>query len=297
MKLSEIIKGIDSVSLKRDGEFEYLKLISVKTESEALTFIEDEKYLGYINESISCIVCNKKLYDKIPERIGVVISENPKIDFFKIHNKLIKEEMKTNDRHETVIGDMCSISEKAIISNYNVKIGNNVVIEENVIIRDNVEIGDNSIIRAGSIIGGEGFEFIKIGQESILQVVHGGGVKIGKYVEIQYNAHVDKAVFQGDCTAINNHTKVDNNTHIGHGVKIGKRCLIASSVSVSGSTIIGDDCWIGAGAIVSNNLTIGKDSRINIGSVVTKDVKEEESVSGNFAINHSKFLEFIKTIR
>lgn len=297
MILSKVIEDIDKIYIKRDGEFESLKLISVRSSSNTLTFIEDEKYIEYIDDSISCIICNEKLYEKIPHKVGVAISSNPKIDFFRIHNKLCDKKLTINNKKETTIGVSCDISPKSIISNHDVKIGNNVVIEENVIIRDGVEIGDNSIIRAGSVIGGEGFEFIRIGNESIMQVVHGGKVKIGSNVELQYNVHIDKSVFKDDFTIIDDYTKMDNNIHIGHGVKIGKRCLFAAHAVIGGSTVIGNDCWIGVGSIISNNIRIGDECRINIGSVVTKDVQSKKSVSGNFAIDHSKFLEFIKTIR
>lgn len=35
---------------------------------------------------------------------------------------------------------------------------------------------------------------------------------------------------------------------------------------------------------------------LNMGSVVTKSIKNGESVSGNFAIEHSKFIENIKNL-
>ena len=46
----------------------------------------------------------------------------------------------------------------------------------------------------------------------------------------------------------------------------------------------------GLSATIRNGITIGNGARINLGSVVTKDVTLGESVTGNFAINHSKFL-------
>ena len=42
------------------------------------------------------------------------------------------------------------------------------------------------------------------------------------------------------------------------------------------------------------NQMIGNKAKISIGSVVTKPVMENERVTGNFAIEHSKFLENIK---
>lgn len=296
MKLSEIVKWIDDAIVIKDGEFDFFKLITQQEPYNCLTFIEDERYLINIDESIKCIICNDRIANKISDEIGVIISKRPKIDFFSIYNELTyKKNMEI--KKKTLVGKNCFISDKCIIDDYNVIIGDNVIIEENVIIRSNVEIGNNSIIRAGTIIGGEGFQFVKNGKESILPIVHAGKVKIGENVELQYGVRVDKAVFEYDSTVIDNYTKIDNNVHVGHAAKLGKRCLAAANALVSGSTIIGDDCWIGAGAIISNSIVIGNGCRVNIGSVVTKDLESGKSVSGNFAIDHTKFLNFIKTIR
>ena len=53
---------------------------------------------------------------------------------------------------------------------------------------------------------------------------------------------------------------------------------------------------MGFGTTISNGLCIGCSARANIGAVVTKNVGDNESVTGNFAIEHKKFIENLKTI-
>lgn len=296
MLLSEILALNSNFELFRDGDFSSLGLNISEANEKLLSFIESEKFLSQLSKSISCVITTKEMAGKIPESVGVIISEVPRIDFFNLHNKLIdKKEYKRED-FETEIGENCSISPTAIINNKNVKIGNNVVIEEYVIIREHTTIKDNCIIRANTVIGGEGYEFKRYDNKTI-GVAHIGGVIIEENAEIQYSACVDKAIYPWDNTIIGEYSRIDNLVHIAHAVKVGKRCFITSKTTIGGRTIIGDDCWFGIGATVSNGLIIGNNSSVSLGAVVTRSLKENSKVSGNFAIDHNKYIDFIKSIR
>lgn len=61
--------------------------------------------------------------------------------------------------------------------------------------------------------------------------------------------------------------------------------------------MIGDNVWIGPGVTITNGIEVGNKASISIGSVVTKSVNDGSTVTGNFAIDHSKFIEHMKTIR
>ena len=58
--------------------------------------------------------------------------------------------------------------------------------------------------------------------------------------------------------------------------------------------MLGDNVWIGVGAIVSNRVSVGSGARVSIGAVATKNVPDGVTVSGNFAIEHHRFLENLK---
>ncbi|GAA0818534.1 UDP-3-O-(3-hydroxymyristoyl)glucosamine N-acyltransferase [Clostridium tertium] len=296
MLLSEILALNNNFELFREGDFSSLGLNISQADEKLLSFIESEKFLSQLSKSISCVITTKEMASKIPENIGVIISEVPRIDFFNLHNKLIRNKCYKREDFETEIGENCSISPTAIISNKNVKIGNNVVIEEYVIIREHTTIKDNCIIRANTVIGGEGYEFKRYDNKTI-GVDHIGGVIIEENAEIQYSACIDKAIYPWDNTIIGEYSRIDNLVHIAHAVKVGKRCFITSKTTIGGRTIIGDDCWFGIGATVSNGLIIGNNSSISLGAVVTRSLKENSKVSGNFAIDHNKYIDFIKSIR
>lgn len=296
MLLSEFTNLIEDLTLVRDGRVTSLGLAVSKCDEELLTFIESEKYIDSLGDNITCVITKAEIADKLKGKYGVLISDNPRKAYFKLHNKLTEYKDYKREVFETKIGENCLISPMSSIAKNNVIIGKNVVIEESVVIRENTVISDNSIIRSGVKIGGEGYEYKRI-DGIIMNVIHTGGVIIGENVEVQYNGCIDKALYTWDNTIIGEYSKLDNLVHIEHGVKIGKRCLIASRSTFGGRTILGDDSWIGLGAVISNGLVLGSKVSVSLGSVVTKGLKDGETVSGNFAIEHNKYIDFIKTIR
>ncbi len=297
MFLSEWLQK--DMKLIKDGAFFALTMSKLKAPTKSLTFIEDEKYLNEIddNESISCIFCTDKLLKKINrDDIGIAVTANPRTDFFNLHNILCQEKSYRRDKKPTFIHESAIISPLAYIAPFNVNIGQNCIIEEFVSIKEDVSIGADVNIRAGVVIGGEGFEYKRLENNDILSVTHCGGVVIGKKVEIGYNTCVDKAVFTWDNTILGNGTKIDNLTHISHACKTGKNCFIIAGSVICGSAIFGDNVMVGPGSTVSHQ-RIGDWARISLGSVVTTDVNEGQHVSGNFAIQHDRFLNHIKSIR
>lgn len=281
-------------TLIRDGEFDILGLLPTRFDNKSvLSYFEDIKYLDELkNKSIKCIFCKEELIKYIPRSVtGIIISHNPKISFFELHNRFARGERHT---FKTIIGKDCQISPCAYISENNVTFGNNIVIEEFVSIKENVKIEDNCIIRAGTIIGGEGFEFKRDDAGELMNVIHIGGVWIKKNVEIQQLTNVAKAVFPWDNTVIGEGTKIDSLVHIAHCVKIGNNSQIVAGAIVAGSTEIGDQVWIGPNSAVSNGLKIADNARVSLGSVVTKNVEQGKTVSGNFAIEHDVFIKNFK---
>lgn len=274
--------------------FDTLGLIQSNTEKSICTFIDNEKFIKDIPDHVSVILTKEELKEAL-QNYNCCIVESPRITFFQLHNSLCGSQMYIRETTKTKIGDNCKISNLACIADKNVKIGNNVTIEEFVSIKENVTIGDNCIIRAGTIVGGEGFEHKRMGEE-ILPVKHMGGVILGDNVELQQINCVDKAIYPWDNTEIGEDCKTDNMVHIAHGVKIGRAVMIAANAVFGGRIEMGDEVWVGLAATIKNGIHIGSRARINMGAVVTKNVEAEESVSGNFAIPHSQFIKHIKNI-
>jgi len=298
IKISEVTmqKNESDFIIIREKAFKYFALSASVIDESVCIFLDNEKYIKDIRPNVTMIITTPFIGDMLTdESYGLCLVDNPRLLFFNLHNSLANHDSYKRQQKETSIGANCTISLMASISNTNVTIGNNVIIEEFVVIRDNTVIGDNSIIRAGTVIGGVGYEF-KRTEKDISNVKHLGGVIIGKNVEIQYNSCVDKAVYPWDDTIIGDYTKIDNLVHIAHAVKIANNVMIVALSGIGGRTVIKENTWIGFGAIITNGIEVGHDSRANIGSVVTKSIPDYLSYSGNFAIEHNLFIRYMKKI-
>lgn len=277
-----------------EKDFSTFGLVNSQTFSSRCSFIDREEFIGEIPEEVTMVITKKELIDKIDDKNrGFCIVDEPRIVFFRLHNALSKQEPYARKRLKTVIGDNCNISPSAIISEENVIIGDNVTIEEFVVIRDNVVIGDNTKIRTGVKIGCPDFEFKRENNE-VFGVEHCGGVIIGENVEILSNTGVNKALYPWDNTIIEDYVKIDMLVNISHGVKIGAETMIVALSGIGGRTIVGNRCWIGYGAIIRNGIKIGNNARVNMGAIVSRNVEDNQSVTGNFAIDHEKFMTDLK---
>jgi UDP-3-O-[3-hydroxymyristoyl] glucosamine N-acyltransferase len=295
MRLSAA-RDATAVKIVRDGKFNSLGFVTHK-QVAMLAFIEDAKYLATMiaHGGITCVITAPQFVKDMPSDWGVAVAESPRRAFYEFHNWLAR---KTEFYWKTSPSEICRdawIHSTACIADRDVSIGHRVTIEPHVVIQERVIIGDDVIVRAGTVIGSEGFEFARI-DGAILPVAHAGGVLLHPRVEIQSNSCVDKAVF-GGFTEIGEDSKIDNLVHIAHNVRIGRRCLLAACAMIAGSTTLGDDVWIGPGACISSEINVGDKASVTLGAIVTKHLVPGQRVSGNFAIDHDRFIAFLKTIR
>ncbi|BEO97290.1 UDP-3-O-(3-hydroxymyristoyl)glucosamine N-acyltransferase [Fusobacterium nucleatum] len=292
MKLSELNFGI----VERDGEFNWLGLTAEKYEGKkVLTFLNDEKYYKEIenNKSITCIITTEEVAQKIKkDKYGIIISENPRRDFFELHNKLVKEDFYFTKK-ENKISEKASISEKANIGEYNIVIEDDVIIEAGVTIYENVTIRRGTIIKSGTILGADGFQYVR-NKDDIIKVEPAGELEIFENVVIHNNTVIDKGIFGK--TFIGENTKIYNLVHVAHDSKIGKNVFLTAGVIVCGRVKIGDNSYLGPNCTIKNGLFLGENSKVSMGAVVTKNVNENEIVTGNFAIPHKQFIENLKKI-
>ena len=93
-----------------------------------------------------------------------------------------------------------------------------------------------------------------------------GRVIIQDRVTIGANSCIDRGAYAD--TVIGEGTKLDNLVQIAHNVRIGRNCLMAAFVGISGSTTIGDGVMFGGQAGVADHLTIGAGARVAAGAGV-----------------------------
>ncbi len=285
----------EATGLQADAPFVAKQAALINTELPgSITFIDNEKFIAEVNanNNIAVVITEKEFAERIDKGKKIVIAEDARHCFFSMLNFIAHQgyTKEKNDIHFSV-----QVHESAFVSDHNVSIGEGTVVEPNVTILPDVTIGKNCIIRAGAVVGSEGFEH-KRTKKGVLSVKHNGKVLLGDHVEIGANCTVDKG-FSFRHTIIADHTKMDNLVHIAHGVHIGKACFIAASAMLAGSVTLKDNVWVGPGACIASGITIGNNAQVTIGAVVVQNVLAEHIVSGNFAIDHRKFLKNIIRIQ
>ena len=168
------------------------------------------------------------------------------------------------------VGPLCIVESGAQIGpgtilQAQVYIGREVVVGPNcwlmpqVTIMEYCLIGQRVHLHSGVVIGADGFGYDtnKGVHEKIPQI---GRVVIEDDVEIGANVTVDRARFNE--TRIGEGTKIDNLTQIAHNVVIGKHCIVAALVGISGSTVLEDSVTVGGQAGFTGHLHIGSRSMI-----------------------------------
>lgn len=195
----------------------------------------------------------------------------------------------------TCIGKNVAINDRTKIMHHccildNVVIGSDTYIYPGVCIYKHCQIGSNCIIHSGVRIGVDGFRFEQnIELKEVQKLIHAGRAVIGDRVEIGANCTIDRAAFEDDATILSDDVKLDDQVHIGHNARIGGRTCIAAQTCISGSVKTGEDVWIGAAASISDGVKIGNRAKVLLNAVVAYDVRENEMVSGFYAMPHRQW--------
>lgn len=131
-------------------------------------------------------------------------------------------------------------------------------------------LGRRVRLHSGVVIGADGFGYDTNKEGIHEKVPQIGRVVIEDDVEIGANTTVDRARFNE--TRVGEGTKIDNLTQVGHNVVIGKHCIVAALVGISGSTTLEDSVVIGGQGGLAGHLRIGKGSMIGGQSGVIHDL-------------------------
>jgi UDP-3-O-[3-hydroxymyristoyl] glucosamine N-acyltransferase len=161
-------------------------------------------------------------------------------------------------------------------------------LEPNSVIYGGVVLGARVVVGAGSVIGRPGFGFAEGANGDARRIPQLGGVVIGDDVEIGALCSVDAGTLSP--TLIGAQTKLDAQVHVGHNVRISKRCFLAAQVGLAGSVEVGEGVRIGGQAGVADHVRIGAGARIAAKSGVISDVPQNATVAGYPAVLRTRWL-------
>jgi UDP-3-O-[3-hydroxymyristoyl] glucosamine N-acyltransferase len=267
-----------------------------------ITFLGNPLYKPLLNATKASAVITPKDIESAPRPI--IRTDNPSLAFSKVIDIFNTKKEKLPQKGVNslasigagvklgkdvaigpfvVIEEACDIGDEAVLFAHsyignNTKIGKSTKVYPNVTIRENSVIGNNVIIHSGTVVGSDGFGFIKIGgaHQKIPQT---GIVVIEDDVEIGSNVSIDRARF-GE-THIGRGTKIDNLVQIAHNVKIGENCIIVSQVGVSGSSKLGKNVILAGQVGIVGHVDIGDNVIIAAQSGVSKSIPANSIMLGS----------------
>jgi len=183
------------------------------------------------------------------------------------------------------LGRRCRVGANTVIA-AGVEVGDDCRIGPNVTLSHCV-IGSRVVLHPGVRIGQEGFGFASdpAGPVKVPQL---GRVLIGNDVDIGANTTIDRG--SGPDTVIGSGSMIDNLVQIGHNVILGRCCVLAGQVGISGSTRLDDFVMVGGQGGLAGHLHIGRGVRIAAKSGIMRDIPAGETVCGSPAVPLTEFM-------
>jgi len=249
----------------------------------------------------SVVVCTPEAASTL-EEVGdrtLLLVANPRLAFTRIMRRFFAPPNPKGIHSTAVIHPEATLGNDVYVGPFTyvgkAEIGDGTVIDGHTYVYDRVSIGRRVRIKACSVIGGAGFGFERDALGLPEFFTHVGGVVLEDEVWIGSNCCIDCGAL-GE-TRICRGTKLDNQIHVAHNVRIGPGCLLTGGCNLSGSSTLGAEVYVGPSAWISSGVQVGDKAFITGGAVVTRNVESGGHVSGNFAIDHRRFIEFMRSIR
>jgi UDP-3-O-[3-hydroxymyristoyl] glucosamine N-acyltransferase len=315
LKLSELADRLQC-RLEGDGAVEIRRVAGVEgAEGGDVTFIANERYLSKLaaTRASAVIVTEQVARERSAAKgIALLITPQPYVAFAQAVGLLTDAPAPPTgiDRLSAVapdarvgpdvaigpfvtVGAGASIGARTIIYpnvaiGPGARIGDDCIIRSQVSIRDRVVLGNRVIVQDGAVLGSEGFGFARQADGSHLKIPQRADLVIEDDVEIGANTTVDRPAV-GE-TRIGAGTKIDNLTQIGHGVRIGRRVLLAAQVGIAGSCTVEDDVVLAGQVGVANHVRLGKGVVATAQTGIPNSVEPGELISGYPAIANREWL-------
>lgn len=300
--LKEIASLING-ELIGDGNVKINNINGIKEAQQGeITFLANPLYQPLLNETKASAIITSKDIESASKPI--IRTDNPSLAFSKvisIFRTQQKEKPPEGIDKAALIGKDVSLGKDVTISAYavieegtsigegtiiyphvyighNTKIGKFSKIYPNVSIRENSVIGSKVIIHSGTVIGSDGFGFVKV--DGVHQKIPQTGiVVIEDEVEIGSNVSIDRARFGK--TIIGKGTKIDNLVQIAHNVTIGPNSIIVSQTGISGSVSIGKEVVLAGQVGIVGHVEIGDKVIVAAQSGVSKSIPADSVVLGS----------------
>ena len=289
-----------------------------------ISFLANAKYANSLSASrAGAVLVAQKHKDKVPETAQALICADPYRAMAEISCLFYPQAARampmpgTGQQQESVhpeaelgehvtigygamveagaqIGDGTIIAAGAVIG-AGVAIGRDCLIGANCVIGFAL-IGDRVIIHANTTIGSDGFGYAP--GAAHFKIPQLGRVIIQADVEIGANCTIDRGSMED--TQIGEGSKLDNQVHMAHNVKIGRHCFLTGQNGLAGSASLGDYVQMGGQAGIAGHVHVGDNTMVGAQALVLKSVPNNSTVSGTPARPLQELYRdqaFIRTLR
>lgn len=154
-----------------------------------------------------------------------------------------------------------------------VTIGDNCRIGSHCVVKRHVTMGSGNTLDVGVVLGSEPQDAKFKGERSFVRI--GNDNLIREYVTIH------RATGEDEETAVGDSNFLMAYVHLGHNVRIGNNCSLASFAGLSGHCIVQDRAIIGGLSGLHQYVTIGRMCMIGGHSRVTRDIPPFTTAQGN----------------
>jgi UDP-3-O-[3-hydroxymyristoyl] glucosamine N-acyltransferase len=288
-----------------------------------ISFLDGAKYVQQAATTVAgACLTTPRFVDALPGQVSVLTVREPYRAFVEVARTLFPDSLRPSSLFEAngvaagahvhpsarlengvtvdpgaVIGPGAEIGSGTVIGagaviGAKVRIGRDCAIGPNATIMHAL-IGDRVIIHPGCAIGQDGFGYVR-GPRGAHKVPQVGRVIIQDDVEIGANSGVDRGAIRD--TVIGEGSKIDNLVQIAHNVSIGRHCLLAGQVGISGSTTLEDGVIMGGQVGVADHLTIGAGAMFGAKAGVFTDVPPGARWSGYPARSAKQWLREVVTL-
>jgi UDP-3-O-[3-hydroxymyristoyl] glucosamine N-acyltransferase len=255
-----------------------------------ITFLDNRKYAAAFAASrAGAAFVSERMAKQAPAGMALLLSPDPYKAFARAAQAFYPEEAVRPGRAASAIIDPsaavppdCEIGAHVVIE-AGVRLGARCRIGPNTVIAINVELGDDCRVAANVTLS-----HCIIGSRVVLHP----GVRIGQ------------AGF-GFAPDPNGHLKIPqlgrviigDDVEIAHNVTLGRGCVLAGQVGISGSTKLGDFVMAGGQAGLAGHLDIGSGARIAAKSGLMRDVAAGETVCGTPAVPIGLFMKQVAVLQ
>ena len=283
-----------------------------------VSFLDNRRYAAVLEQTrAGAVIVSSAMAGRVPPGSVAIVSDEPRIGWAQVcalfhpprplrpgvHPSVVVDPSATVDPAAEV-GPLAVIGAGARIA-AGCRIGPGAVIGDGVVMGRDCRVGANASV-SHSLLGDRVFVYpgARIGQEGFgfeptttgfLSVPQLGRVILEDDVEVGANSTVDRGA--GPDTVIGAGSRLDNLVQIGHNVRLGRCCVIASQAGISGSTVLEDFVQLGGQAGLTGHLHIGRKARIGAQAGVMSDIEADADVLGSPAQPLREFLRHVAFLR